>query len=79
MTPRKNGVHNGIEVKLAEIRVRVEERHAENQRRFDDIDRKLDDLLATRSFTKGLWKAVTIAAMIVSTTVSLAIAYIRGH
>lgn len=71
---------------LSEIRARVEERHSENLRRFDTLDEndrvmnvKLDSLLATRSFYKGVLKTAGIVAGVVATFFSLAIAYLRGH
>ena len=59
------------------LEARVEERHLENQRRFDVQDEKLDriegsvnSLLQTRSFSKGVWKVVAV--------ISTAIAAIMG-
>jgi hypothetical protein len=70
---------------LAEIKTRVEERHAENQRRFDAIDarqeqmdKKLDLLIQGRSFLKGVWKTVTVIALVVSTCATFVWHWIRG-
>jgi hypothetical protein len=71
---------------LEEIRVRVEERHAENRRRFDIIDANIaslstdvKSLLDTRSFSRGIWRTVTIVAAIISAAVSVVMAWVRNH
>lgn len=72
-------------IDLAEMRTRIEERHQENQRRFDLQDEKLDSieasvnsLLATRSFTKGVVKTVTLLATGIATVVSIIVGWVRG-
>lgn len=75
------------EATLAALDAKVEERHRENQRwqsatalALAEMDRKLDSLLASRSFTKGIWKAVTIIALTVSALGTLAMSWFtRGH
>lgn len=71
---------------LSEISTRVDERHHENQRRFDAIEYTLQEiqkdmrlLLESRQFARGLWKMAGIVAGSVATLVSLAIAWVRGH
>jgi len=71
---------------LAEISTRVDERHAENTRRFDTIEYTLKEiqsdmrlLLDSRQFARGLWKMAGIVAGSVATVVSLVLAWIRGH
>ena len=71
---------------VSEISTRVDERHAENQRRFDSIEGTLRELqedmrllLDSRQFSRGLWKMAGIVAGSVATVVSLALAWIRGH
>lgn len=74
---------------LADIRARVEERHRENLRRLDAIDSrqqsmdtKLDSLLQTRSFTRGVMRAAMGAGGVASVLVTIVIAvvnYFRGH
>lgn len=78
-----------VATQLAEIRVRVEVRHEENQRQFaalvqgqKDMDAKLDSLLATRSFTRGVWKAAATSGGLVSGIVAilaLIVQWWRGH
>lgn len=55
--------------RLATLEAKVEERHDQNQRRFDELDRKVDGiatdvkvLLSSRSYTRGFWKAVLLVA-----------------
>lgn len=75
------------EANLAALNAKVEERHAENQRwqyvtgeRLAAMDTKLDSLLATRSFTKGIWKTVTVVALVISTVSTLIVSWFtRGH
>lgn len=73
-------------VSLEEVSSRVDERHAENQRRFDFMESALREiqqdvrlLLDSRQFSRGLWKMAGIVAGSVATVVSLAIAWVRGH
>jgi len=73
-------------VSLEEVSSRVDERHAENQRRFDvmedalrEIQKDVRLLLDSRQFARGLWKMAGIVAGSVATVVSLAIAWVRGH
>ena len=71
---------------LREISTRVDERHAENQRRFDAVEQSLSEirddlrlLLDSRQFARGLWKMAGIVAGSVATVVSLTLAWLRGH
>lgn len=79
----RENIHHFDEL-AAEVRVHI----LTDTRRFDTQDTKLAEiqtdlrsLLATRSFTRGIWKAVTIIAIVVSTLASLAVSYLtgRGH
>ncbi len=61
------------DAKLAALDAKVEERHRENKQwqvamdgKVDNITAKIDSLLASRSFSKGIWKAVTVLALLVS-------------
>lgn len=72
--------------KLAALDAKVEERHRENQRwqsvmdtKVDVIDNKLDSLLASRSFTKGIWKAVTVIAFSASAIVTFVVTWWKGY
>ena len=67
---------------LAGLGARVDERHAENQRQFAalvagqaDANAKLDSLLESRTFVRGIWKAVLFVSSAVSTAIGLTIAY----
>jgi hypothetical protein len=69
---------------LAEIRARVDERHAENQRRFDNLDAKqtsietkLDSLLASRSYVRGMVRMAILLAGTVSALVGWAVAWYK--
>jgi len=71
---------------LGEMRVRVEDRHSENVRRFETIEEMLRGiqsdvqlLLESRQYARGLWKAASLVAGVVATGVSLVLAYFRAH
>ena len=63
---------------LGEMRVRVEDRHSENVRRFETIEEMLRGiqgdvqlLLESRQYVRGVWKAAGIVGGIVATAVSI--------
>jgi hypothetical protein len=69
----------------AALAAKVEARHEENLRRFDNIDAqqaimddKLDNLLASRSFTRGVLKTVLLGSSAISAIVALIVTWIRS-
>lgn len=54
-------------------------RHEENKQTLATISADVKSLLESRSYTRGLWKAATIAGAIAGTVISVIVAFVRGH
>lgn len=75
--------------KVSVLEARVEARHSEYMRRFDELETKISDvgkdvksLLDSRSFSRGrkvgIWTTVTLVAGMVAFAISTAIAWFRS-
>ena len=53
-------------------------RHEENKQTLAAISADVKSLLESRTFTKGIWKAVVGTAVAVSTIIGLVIAWVKG-
>ena len=56
----------------------IETTQAHHSTKLNEIHRDVKSLLASRSYTRGAWKAVLVAAGAVSAVVSLIVAYLTG-
>lgn len=54
-------------------------RHEENKQTLAIIAADVKSLLESRSYSRGIWKTVTVIATVVSGSISIVIAIMRGH
>lgn len=71
-------VSDAVARELAEHSRRDEERFGRLTTLVESIASDTKSLLASRSFTRGAWRAVAAVSAAISTAIGLAIAYWRG-
>jgi len=52
-------------------------RHEENTTKLDKIGKDVESLLATRSFTRGIWRAAVVGGTVAGSVISLIIAWLK--